>query len=209
MLSWADELGDEDGFRIERSADGAWSEIAVVGRDVTSLTDNGLDYGALYSYRVLAYNGSGVSGYSNIASAETWALYFTIDLTPPEITIASPADGATISGRLSMAVGAADDQALVRRVGISPWLSKLPYATGVRAAACWPVTGAPAADQTAPAKKWGPFGPLTLAASLQEIGLARRAATHPSDHQATEGDQRQRGWRRYEACSGRRILHLD
>jgi hypothetical protein len=112
-LSWADKSSDEDGFRVERSSDGAnWSEIATLGQNVTGLTDVGLTQGTQYAYRVSAFNGSGVSGPSNIAWAETWALYFTQDITPPEVVIASPANGATLSGEVSIAVSASDDQAV-------------------------------------------------------------------------------------------------
>ncbi|MBL1266030.1 reprolysin-like metallopeptidase, partial [Methylomicrobium sp. RS1] len=65
VLSWADNSNNETGFRVERSGNGGtnWSEIAVVGSNVTGFTDNGLLASTAYQYRVRAYNSSGNSSY--------------------------------------------------------------------------------------------------------------------------------------------------
>ena len=47
------------------------SQIATVGANVTSYDDTGLNCETSYSYRVLAYNCGGNSGYSNTAGAVT------------------------------------------------------------------------------------------------------------------------------------------
>jgi PKD repeat protein len=71
-LNWDDNSGNETGFRIERSTGGGgFSEIATVGANVTTYSNTGLQASSTYDYRVLAYNGSGSSGYSNVASATT------------------------------------------------------------------------------------------------------------------------------------------
>lgn len=70
-LSWIDNSGDEDNFIIERDAGGGFSQIATVGANVTSYTDNGLAASTTYTYRVAASNAGGNSGYSNQASATT------------------------------------------------------------------------------------------------------------------------------------------
>jgi FtsP/CotA-like multicopper oxidase with cupredoxin domain len=71
-LSWNDNLGDEDGFDIERSLDGlSFSLLATVNAGVTTYQDTGLAASTTYSYRVSAYNGSGNSAWSNVASATT------------------------------------------------------------------------------------------------------------------------------------------
>lgn len=70
-LSWTDNAGNEDGFRIERLVGGTWTEVGVVGANVTSWQDTGLAANTQYSYRVRAYNASGNSSYSNNASATT------------------------------------------------------------------------------------------------------------------------------------------
>ena len=73
-LSWTDNSGNEDGFRIERATGGgAFAEIATVGANVTSYASTGLAASTAYSYRVRAFNSGGNSAYSNIATATTSA----------------------------------------------------------------------------------------------------------------------------------------
>gem|GEM_PF-855106 len=68
-LSWVDNSVVEDGFRVERSAGGSFSQIAEVTADVTEYTDYTASYGVQYSYRVLAFVGGQSSEYTNQASA--------------------------------------------------------------------------------------------------------------------------------------------
>jgi len=73
-LSWTDTASSETGFRIERSSDGtSFTEINTVGTNVTTYADTGLSASTQYWYRVRAYNGSGLSDYSNQTSATTLA----------------------------------------------------------------------------------------------------------------------------------------
>ncbi|MFH1230934.1 MAG: fibronectin type III domain-containing protein [Planctomycetota bacterium] len=58
-LSWTDNSGHEDGFKIERASaitPVTYSEIATVNSNVTSYSDTGLVDGMTYFYRVRAYN---------------------------------------------------------------------------------------------------------------------------------------------------------
>jgi hypothetical protein len=73
LLTWTDASNNETGFRIERStAGGSFAEIATVGANVTSFTNNtSLLPSTAYTYRVRAYNASTTSGYSNTSSATT------------------------------------------------------------------------------------------------------------------------------------------
>lgn len=66
-LDWTDNSATEEGFRIERrlGEDGAYAEIATVGADVATYTDNGVVANNTYYYRVKAYAASGDSHYSN------------------------------------------------------------------------------------------------------------------------------------------------
>src|SRR6185436_3539436 len=71
-LQWADNAGNETGFKLERSTDGfSFSEIATLGANVTSYSDTGLNCTTTYYYRVRASNASGNSAYSGTASATT------------------------------------------------------------------------------------------------------------------------------------------
>ena len=72
-LSWSDNSGDEDGFKIERKtgANGTYAEIFTAAANATSYSNLGLTAGTNYVYRVLAFNAGGNSNYSNEASATT------------------------------------------------------------------------------------------------------------------------------------------
>ncbi len=71
-IDWNDNATDETGFSVERSPDGSsWAQIASVGANTTSYSNNGLSSGATYHYRVRAFNGVGNSAYSNAANATT------------------------------------------------------------------------------------------------------------------------------------------
>ncbi|MEI6748543.1 MAG: DNRLRE domain-containing protein [Bacteroidota bacterium] len=68
-LMWADNSSNETGFRIERKADaGAFTEIGTVSANITNYSNTGLSASILYTYRVVAYNASGSSAYSNEAA---------------------------------------------------------------------------------------------------------------------------------------------
>jgi predicted phage tail protein len=71
-LAWSDNSSDESGFRIERSRDGnTFTEIATVGAGVEAYNDTGLTAATKYYYRVRAYNGTGNSAYTSVASDTT------------------------------------------------------------------------------------------------------------------------------------------
>ena len=73
-LTWADNAGNEDGFKIERLDGGVWTQVATVGANVTSWQDTGRAAATTYTYRVRAYNAAGDSAYSNTAGATTPAV---------------------------------------------------------------------------------------------------------------------------------------
>ncbi|MFH1227028.1 MAG: SBBP repeat-containing protein [Planctomycetota bacterium] len=81
-LSWQDNSNNEDGFKIERSTDGVnFSQIAVLGSDITTYSDEGLTLATTYYYRVRAYNENGYSEYSNgISATITSSNYWTKQL---------------------------------------------------------------------------------------------------------------------------------
>jgi titin len=71
-VSWADVDG-ERGYKVERRLDGTdtWTQIRVVGENVTSIVDEAVDAGKTYFYRVRAFNTAGDSPYSNVDSVTT------------------------------------------------------------------------------------------------------------------------------------------
>jgi hypothetical protein len=70
-LQWHDLSPNEDGFLIERSAEGTvFAEIGSVGVDVTTFNDDA-GPSASFVYRVRAHNMAGRSGYSNGDGAAT------------------------------------------------------------------------------------------------------------------------------------------
>jgi carboxypeptidase T len=66
-LAWADQSGDEAGFKIERCAGvgcSGFTQVAITGANVASYVDTGLAPATDYTYRVRAYNGAGDSAYA-------------------------------------------------------------------------------------------------------------------------------------------------
>ncbi len=72
-LSWNDNSDNEFGFRIERLDASGWIETGIVGADVQTYADTGLQPSTAYTYRVSAYNNNGDSAYSNESTATTEA----------------------------------------------------------------------------------------------------------------------------------------
>ena len=72
-LNWADNSNNEQSFAVERSTSmsGGYIQVASVGTNVRTYTDNTLFRKTTYFYRVRAANSGGKSGYSNVASVKT------------------------------------------------------------------------------------------------------------------------------------------
>jgi titin len=72
-LAWTDNANNEAGFKIERKigAAGTYAQVALVGANVTSYADAGLNSSGVYFYRVRAHNTGGHSDYSNEANTPT------------------------------------------------------------------------------------------------------------------------------------------
>jgi titin len=71
-LTWADNATDEDGYYVQRCSGAAcngFTQVAALAAGATSYTSGGLTAGTSYSFRVVAYNAGGSSGYSNVATA--------------------------------------------------------------------------------------------------------------------------------------------
>jgi fibronectin type III domain protein len=91
-LTWID-VGDETGYRIERSPDGSngWAMIGTAGQDVTIHTDTALSPGTTYYYRIVATNAAGDSAPSNVVAAITETERVG---EPPADGSATPSDSA-------------------------------------------------------------------------------------------------------------------
>jgi hypothetical protein len=97
-LTWTDNSNNEDGFRIERCQGAGcanFAEITTVGANATSYSNTGLTASTTYQYRVRAYNSTGNSAYSNIASATTLAAAVTP--APPSNLTATAISGSQIN----------------------------------------------------------------------------------------------------------------
>jgi titin len=72
-LTWADNSTDEDGFRIERKVGaGAWTTLTTLPVNSVTYDDVGpFAKDTTYTYRVLAFNEWGESGWSNEAAVYT------------------------------------------------------------------------------------------------------------------------------------------
>lgn len=94
-INWSDLSGSESGFLVERSNDSLnFTQIGSLPTNSTSYADTTLQANTLYSYRVRAWNSSGNSSFSNVASAAT-------NPTPPyidQIASSEVSGGGKISG---------------------------------------------------------------------------------------------------------------
>jgi len=73
LLSWIDKSDNEDQFLLERSTSPGtgFIQIATVGANLTTYTDNTVFRKSTYFYRVRAANAGGRSSYSNVTSVKT------------------------------------------------------------------------------------------------------------------------------------------
>jgi hypothetical protein len=117
ILRWRDRSNLETGFRIERKpaapeepAD--WTEIAVVGANITEVVDTSPDPGTRFTYRVRAFNDDGFSEY-----CAEWPTL--VPLAPPNGLDAS-ANGLRIVVTWQDVEGE-DGYVIERRVGDGAW----------------------------------------------------------------------------------------
>lgn len=77
-LSWTDNACNEDGLRLERKAglNGNWARLGTeLPINTVGMIDSSAIPGVIYYYRISAYNYSGSSAYSSIASASRTQIY--------------------------------------------------------------------------------------------------------------------------------------
>ena len=85
-LTWTDNSSSESGYKIEQSpVDNLhYTEVGIVGPNVTAYNATGLNGGTRYYYRVRAYNANTISGYSSEKNATTLS---NIPVAPSGLTI--------------------------------------------------------------------------------------------------------------------------
>jgi len=73
-LSWVDESGIEDGYRIEQCVGVGceFVEVGSTGPDVTSFEAMGLSINTVYSFRIRAFNAAGTSAYTSTVVGNTF-----------------------------------------------------------------------------------------------------------------------------------------
>jgi chitodextrinase len=98
-LTWQDNSSNESGFMVQRasSSSGPWTQIGIVGANVTSCAHTGLTASTTYFYRVCAYNASGNSSYSSVTSATTPAAPDTTAPSIPSGVIATATSTSQVS----------------------------------------------------------------------------------------------------------------
>lgn len=109
-------------YVIERRNPGtsAFVEIARVSASLAQYDDTAITPLATYSYRVAASGLAGQSPWSNEVTAQAPA---AMDRTAPEVTITSPAEGATVSGTVTVSATFTDNIGLVfAQLAYSPTL---------------------------------------------------------------------------------------
>ena len=117
-LSWTDNSGNEDGFKVERSTDNStWTEIAAnVAANSTTYSATGLTASTLYYFRVRAYRGAVNSSYTSNASATTqsgslspsWSLDFSTGTTYSDLVLTRASTGTYVDSSGYIASGAID-----------------------------------------------------------------------------------------------------
>ncbi len=82
-LEWSDQSNNETGFRVERQRIGEdWIKLAEVGSNTPSFLDNTVLVGALYRYRVIAYNegGDSLALVSDIVLIPDWPFWVCLPI---------------------------------------------------------------------------------------------------------------------------------
>ena len=92
QLAWQDNTDDEDGFRIERAANGEFVEIDRVESNTTHYLDTGLDPLTRYQYRVRFYKGNK----NSVSSDKVTAITLAENGAPGYASRPGPANNAVI-----------------------------------------------------------------------------------------------------------------
>jgi hypothetical protein len=120
-LTWENTSSLTRSYELERREAGAaaWMQLALTPPGTaTNHTDTTVGVGVPYEYRVRAVGLGGASPWSNVAVVTSPST--PLDTTPPTVAILSPANGAAVSGRVTVSAQATDNVA-VEYLEISFW----------------------------------------------------------------------------------------
>jgi hypothetical protein len=122
-LVWQDTSEVEDGFQIERrgGTSAEFSQIGVVSVNLASYTDTSVLPNTAYAYRVRAFNGTGVSAFTNEAPVITPLTPSALSIGTTELPVATV--GVAYSRTLSAAGGKPDFAWLIESGSLPPGLS--------------------------------------------------------------------------------------
>jgi hypothetical protein len=109
-LTWEDTSLLDYRFSIERKGPGDADFVEIAQTRNLSYWDMDVGLGIRYDYRIRGLGLAGASDPSNVATAT--APEEPVDVTPPVVSILSPADGAQVSGNVQIVVEASDNIAL-------------------------------------------------------------------------------------------------
>jgi hypothetical protein len=178
-LSWIDDSDNEDGFRIQRSADSgaSWSTLTTTVAGVTAYSDSSVDPARRYSYRVTAVNFSGSS------SAVEQDFVPTQPQAPSNITLTA--------GQRHVVLGWTDNSSnergftIERRLGAGSWSTLTTTAAAVTAYTDTAVSPASDYSYRLAAVNDGPLASTTISADVTTAVLTAPAA--PGALAATAG----------------------
>lgn len=107
-LTWTSAGPLAKAYAIERRGPGevAFTEIARIGSTMTQYNDQAIQALAVYAYRVAAIGLGGVGPYSGEATAQAPP---PMDRVAPRATITNPADGATVTGSVTVSATFTDN----------------------------------------------------------------------------------------------------
>jgi hypothetical protein len=120
-LTWENTSSLTQGYELERSeaGKGIWTRLSLTPPGTaTNHTDTTVGVAITYDYRVRATGLGGASAWSNLVTVTSPAT--PLDATPPVVTILSPANGASVSGAVTISAKATDNVA-VEYLEISFW----------------------------------------------------------------------------------------
>lgn len=178
LLTWTDNATNETGFQVERSVNGgAFTQIAAPGPSTTasaSYTDTGVAAGNTYGYRVRAVNGTGMSAYSNTATAATSGG------TPQAPTITStPVLAATAGLAYSYDVNATDPNGDILTYSLTTFPAGMTINAGTGLIA-WTPTSAQAPSQAVVVRVTDPGGLFATQSFTISVGTTSTIPATPT-----------------------------